>query len=101
MRGSNTLFSDIFTAPSVPITGKGRNADLHKKRNEALIDRYFYYGKQGLSYEECIRRVSDEFFISIHTVPYLISDHVDQLKALKRENPGEKYFRLKWPRFAW
>ncbi len=101
MRGSNTLFADIFDAPAIPKQKKGRNKDLHDLRNECLIDRYFYYGSKRLSYSAVLETISREFFISAFTIPYLVSDYAAQLQKLKQEKPSLKYFKDKWPHLVW
>jgi|SRR6185312_16361955 len=101
MRGQNTLFADIFDTPQLPRQKKGRSKDLHDLRNECLIDRYFYYGSQRMSYSAVLETISREFFVSIYTIPYLIADHAAQLQRLKGEKPSPKYFREKWPHLVW
>src|SRR5258706_10067281 len=103
-RGSNTLFSDIFDpagSPKKKGKKKGRNKELHVNRNECLIDRYFYYGQQRLSYTAILENIRKEFFVSTFTIPYLIADHVYQLKKLKEDKPTPKYFKKKWPHLVW
>lgn len=101
-RGSNTLFADIFETPTLPAKQKkGRNKDLHVLRNECLIDRYFYYGSQRLSYTAILETIGKEFFVSTYTIPYLIADHVQQLKKLKEEKPNPQHFKKKWPHLVW
>ena len=100
-RGSNTLFSDIFDAPAIPKQRRGRNKDLHDLRNECLIDRYFFYGSQRLSYNAILDMISREFFVSTFTIPYLVGEHVHQLKQLKEEKPTVHYFKKKWPHLVW
>lgn len=105
MRGVNTLYSDIFQ-PQQPAqkAGKGRSSELHKARNEALVSRYFYYGNffnRQYSYEFIIKRVASEFFLSPETVPDIIDNNYHLLIELKKEQPGIKYFKEKWPHLVW
>jgi len=101
MRGSNTLFADIFEVPALPKQKKGRNKDLHDLRNECLIERYFYYGTKRLSYHAILETIGKEFFVSTYTIPYLIADHSAHLQKLKQEKPAIKYFKDKWPHLVW
>ena len=102
-RGSQTLFAEIFeSTPGVAEQRKGRSADLHKKRNECLIDRYYFYGKfEEKRYSIILETLSHEFFISVVTIPDVISENVAQLQVLKREKPTEHYFKKKWPHLVW
>ena len=101
MRGSNTLFSDIFEDNVVIKQRKGRSADLIKLRNECLIDRYFYYGLQKFRYNYILDILSKEFFLSPITIPEVIEANFEKLSALKKEQPAMKYFKEKWPHLSW
>jgi hypothetical protein len=106
MRGSNTLFTEIFNQSneSTPKAGKGRNSHLHKARNEALVSRYFYYGNffdRKLSYEFIIKKVATEFYLSPVTVPEIIEANYHLLVQLKKEQPAIKFFKEKWPHLVW
>lgn len=106
MRGSNTLFTDIFNQPSAPSqkTSKGRSNLLHTARNEALVSRYFYYGNffdRKYSYEYIIKKVATEFYLSPVTVPEIIEANYSLLVTLKKEQPALKFFKEKWPHLVW
>ena len=108
MRGQITLFNDIFIEASTASTGsatevkKGRSAVLHAKRNECLIDRFFYKGKFfDKRYNKIIEELSHEFFISPVTIPEVISENYTQLLALKNQNPEKSYFVKKWGHLSW
>lgn len=53
---------------------KGRNADLIKKRNEALVRRYHYWTEiQRLRFDDALRILSEsEFFISEQRIMAII-----------------------------
>lgn len=103
MRGSNTLFADIFNGePVPPKQKKGRSEELHLKRTELLINRYYFYGKNtGLRYEFIIKMLSAEFFLAEATITDLISDHYDKLKELRAANPTPADLRKKFPWLNW
>lgn len=105
MRGSNTLFSDIFIDDNPPVkTGKGRSVALHDARNEALISRYYYYGKffdNKLKYDWIINTVAKEFWLSPVTVPEIIDDNFAVLANLKKQQPALKFFKEKYPHLVW
>jgi hypothetical protein len=106
MRGVNTLYTDIFdqATASKPKSGKGRNSHLHEARNEALVSRYFYYGNffdRKFSYEFIIKKVASEFYLSPVTVPDIIEANYNMLVKLKKDQPGIKYFKDKWPHLVW
>lgn len=106
MRGSNTLFSDIFqtTAPAPIKRAKGRSASLHDQRNECLVARYYFYSKfheNKLAYNYIITTVASEFWLSPVTVPEIIDDNYESLIRLKKEQPSLRYFKDKWPHLVW
>lgn len=105
VRGSATLFNNIFydEAPVVQMKPrKGRNDELNALRNECLIARYFYTGRESQKvYSVLIREIADQFFISPVTVSEVIQGNYNLLMGLKKENPGKGYFVKKWPHLVW
>jgi len=104
MRGSNTLFSDIFIETATEQTAKpskGRSADLHQRRNELLINRYYYYGIQKLRYDFILEKLSDEFFLSVITIPFTIAENYTILHKVKKEQPTKQALQKKWPHLVW
>jgi len=101
MRGSNTLFADIFETPVPTRLKKGRSSDLIALRNECLIQRYFYYGQQKIRYDVILEKVGTEFFVSVHTIPDIIANHVHDLKRMKDNPPSPKELQKKWPFLVW
>lgn len=103
-RGSQTLFSDIFTTTTEAPAArrKGRNDALHGMRNECLVARYYFYGKHaGLRYDLILSILSKEFFLSEVTIPEIINDNYEKLQALKKENPSKNELAKKWPHLQW
>lgn len=102
-RGVNTLYSQIFVEPATVLESKrkGRSEVLNSKRNDCLIDRYFYYGRFGLRYDIILNLLSDEFFLSEVTIPKIVDENLDKLIALKKTKPTKTYFQKKWPHMVW
>ena len=103
MRGSNTLFNDIFTETPVAKPVKGRSADLIEKRNDLVIHRYVFLCeiKPRLSYEQVITMLSDELFLSIVTIPEIISDNRGKIQVLRKQVPTRNYYSKKYPHIVW
>jgi hypothetical protein len=104
MRGSLVLFSNLFEQPVSTTQGrkKGRSSELHAKRNECLVDRYFYYLKFAEArYDIALQRLSEEFFISPFTIPDILNDNITMLRDLKKNNPSKSWFKSKWPHLNW
>lgn len=104
-RGVNTLFSNIFIEESpapAEKQEKGRSKILNSKRNECLIDRYFFYGKfSGLRYDLILEKLSLEFFLSEVTIPKVVDENLDKLIELKKNKPTKEDFQNKWPHLVW
>ncbi len=104
MRGA-TLFAGLFIEENTsrqPI--KGRNADLNAKRNECILDRYYFYGKffnNSLSYNYITNKIAEEFWLSSSTVTQLLEDNFEKLGTLKRIQPSLRDLREKWPQWNW
>lgn len=102
MRGSHTLFNNIFETNTVVKQGKGRSASLIASRNECLINRYYYYGKFfNYKYSYILKQLEDEFFISIVTIPEVISINYELLTNLKKQQPSLQSLKKKWPHLVW
>jgi hypothetical protein len=105
VRGATTLFAGIFydEAPVVTMKPrKGRSDELNALRNECLVSRYYYTGRESKrAYTLLIREIAEQFFISPVTVSEVIQDNYSLLIGLKKENPGKAYFMKKWPHLVW
>ena len=102
MRGQN-VFKEIAKGINIeqPLR-KGRNNSLVKKRNECLANRYFYYATfKGMCYEETIRQLVGEFFLSPSTIANLVLENSDLLQSLKKKEPSLYYFQTRWPHLKW
>ncbi len=81
---------------------KGRNSSLLTKRNECLFARYYYYcWFKNRCYEEALRLLVSEFFISPSTISMLITSHTEDLQALKQKSPTLYFFQNRWPHLKW
>lgn len=86
------IFSGFFVYLHIKIfcaLMKGRNSELIKKRNMALMKRYYYWTEtQRLRFDDTIRVLSErEFFISEERVMAIIrnmSKTVREMKALPK-----------------
>lgn len=100
-----TLFNDFFTEPQTELRMvKGRSEKLNNRRNELLLNRYYFYGKffdNKLSYTFIIGKVADEFFLSPVTVPQIVEDNLEVLAQIKKSQPALKTFKDKWPHLVW
>lgn len=113
-RGSLTLFADIFEQPLINPTDKrkGRSSSLNDRRNECLLDRYYWHGRleidgKRISYNSLLRTISDEFFLSTVTIPEIVQDNLESLIALKHRFASldittvQRQMQKKWPHLVW
>ena len=102
LRGSQTLFADIFEMPAAEKQRKGRSETLNSQRNECLIDRYYLYGRfYGLRYGLILKILSKEFFLSEITIPQILEDNQDKLSAVKKAALQRAELKKKWPHMDW
>ena len=81
---------------------KGRSNKLVNRRNECLIARYYYYGYfKSMCYEEILRQLVAEFFLSPSTIANIIQSNSEQLQALKQRAQVMYYFQNHWPHLKW
>lgn len=104
MLGQQKLFGNFFDeqTPVAIATRRGRSEELHTRRNEALIDRYYYYGKfTDKRYESILDQLSDEFFLTPVTISEVINDNFGKLSDLKATAPAKDFFKKKYPHLIW
>ena len=77
---------------------KGRNSDLIKLRNKALIERYFYWTEiKRRRFDDVLEiLVYREFFISEARVLRLINENNDQLNKLIEDNKNKKQLSIEF-----
>lgn len=102
MRGSLSLFKDFDVAPQ-PTNEERKERIYHAKKCEALVDRFFYYGKfTDKKYSSILNALSEEFFLSNITIVELIEDNDELMQELKKSPPENKnFFAKKWPHLVW
>jgi hypothetical protein len=102
MRGQR-IFNDIIKGRGLNGTvTKGRNNRLVAKRNECLVARYYYYGHfKNKCYEEILRLLVAEFFLSPGTIANIIQNNTEQLQAIKQNAMVMFYFQNHWPHLKW
>lgn len=102
MRGRKLFNTIIKDAGLTASNCKGRNNSLVIKRNECLIARYYYYGHfKNKGFEETLRLLVVEYFLSPNTISFIIQDHSDMLFALKQKSHPLYYFQNRWPHLRW
>jgi len=103
MRGQQSLFENMFVdVPELTVSRKGRSEELIKERNECLVDRYYFYGSStDKRYEAIMNDLKKEFFIETYTIQEILSENVDKLSELKKQQPQKNYFKDKWPHLVW
>jgi len=106
-RGSLKLFKDLeistIIAVDSSIKKQGRSAQLHSRRNDCLVDRYyFYFAFTDKRYTSILEDLSEEFFInSTFTIPQVLDEYYEALVALRNKKPDIGYFKKKWPHLVW
>jgi hypothetical protein len=102
MRGQR-IFNEIVAEGGISKTlHKGRNNSLVHKRNECLAARYYYYAiMKHKCYEDVLRQLMTEFYLSPITVAHIIQCNTDDIHELKLKKPTLYYFKNRWPHLKW
>lgn len=108
MRGVQAVYTNLFgeeqdTAAAVAERRTSRNPELHSKRNECLVDRYFYYVyfNKHWKYEYVLELLSLEFWLTPFTISDRLQRETRQLAQLKSTKPDKAWYRKKWPHLVW
>lgn len=98
----NSLLPNPFEAAQDSATRKGRSEHLNRKRNEALICRYYFYVKhRSFQYITTLEMLEAEFFISKRTCVDILQQNRHLLNQLHGSKPSVKYFRDRYPHISW
>ena len=102
MRGEK-FFNETIREPGLEgAARKGRSTSLLTKRNECLVARYFYYGYlKHKCFEDILKMLVLEFYLSPATVCQVVKDKGEQLQALKQKAPSLHYFQSRGPHLKW
>ena len=102
MRGQK-VFNEIIKGDGLNGTARrGRNDKLVTRRNECLLARYFYFGfYKNMCYEEILRQLVAEFFLSPNTIGQIIQNNPEMLQTIKHRGVVTYYFQNKWPHLKW
>lgn len=115
MRGANIAYKNLFNEPDeAPVISiekvQGRNPDLNNRRNECLLDRYYFllrFKGFDYKYEAIVRDVAAAFFISKTMCSKVIIDNTDVLADIKKQWKNEpidklaKHLAAKWQHLNW
>lgn len=98
MRGRKALFQDVFPT-SVKVTGR---AAMLQKRDTAMTYRFYYHAHlQRLRYDDCLMRLSEEFFLTPDVIVQRLQSQSDLLKDLVAKNYSPADLRKLLPHFSW
>lgn len=102
MRGQSH-FEEHTKEPGLGIRPrKGRSDRLVARRNECLLARYYYYGYfKNMCYEETIRQLVIEFYLSPNTIAHIVLHNRAYLQSLKQKGVVPYYFQNHWPHMKW
>ncbi len=101
MRGKK-VFNDIISEQDDKGGRKGRNDDLLELRNTCMIARYYYYCKfRSKSFEEILRRMANEFFITPIRISRIIQENIAAIKEMKEKEVSVYHLQATWPQFKW
>ena len=102
MRGQKIFNQIIKDSGITKEHRKGRNNSLVDKRNECLVARYYYYAAiKNKCFEDILRQMVSEFFLSPTTISMIVRGGSDQLQSLKQKAPVIYYFQNNWPHMKW
>ncbi len=67
-----------------------------------IVHRYYYYVKlQGKPHETTLNVMENEVYLSVRTIINIIEAQTTDIKMLRQQQPGIKYFQNKYPHLVW
>lgn len=106
MRGRYALNQDpvvsVQECLKVKIGTKGRNSELLKQRNLAIVYRYYFYKSfTKWKYEAIIEKVSEEMYLTNRTITEILTAQVEELREIKADQPPIVRLSRKFPQYNW
>ena len=81
---------------------RGRSKILIEERNRCLCFRYWYYSKRHKNrYDDVLKCLSKEFYLSEMTVTNLISKNSISIKRVYEENPKINELKIEFDYLTW
>ena len=78
-----------------------RPAKLYAEKVRLVAARYYYYTTLSKNYEEILRMLEQEFFISSGRITDIIEQQIPALKVLRKQAPDKQWFRKQWGHLKW
>ena len=105
MRGTRIIDS-VFNDASYQVENKikrkvCRDPELINKRNEALLHRYYFWALKNIRYEQVLKILSNEFYLSNITITKILSAQIDRLLQIKKQKPAIHDLKKLYPYLNW
>ena len=103
MRGKETLFGIFEEADKQPKPEGYRPRNHYKPdRDKCLAYRYYYYGQiHRMRYDDILRKLELEFFLTEHRLVTVLSDNKLILEGVVNEKPTVKQLAKLYPHWVW
>ncbi len=105
MRGRQKLYTNVLKKKeSSPNAGKGRSAELLRRRNALIASRYYYYIRiKRKNYDDTLAELENEFFLSQHTVTAILlrDEYTVMIRELIAESISSDTLKISYPHFVW
>lgn len=101
MRGHKSIFKDIFY--KVEKGNKMSNSRLLMPlRNNLLLHRYYFFIEIArMRFDDALKQLEREFFISEIRLIAIISSHSEKLKNIVASQPTKKALEKAYPHIKW
>lgn len=99
MKGQFALKLNVKPINEPPAEIRSRN-HYQPKRNKHLLIRYYYHSEiQRYRYDDCIKLLSDEFYLCERRIIDLLTNNVKELKQLAASEPSLNELQRHAPHF--
>lgn len=102
MRGKQILYNDIIPSSIEELGKKSRRNTFIEERDDALAHRYYYHAHLcRRRYDDCLKSLSEEFFLSHNVIIQRLSKRTDLIKSLVSSNVAPVELRKLYGHFNW
>jgi len=98
-RGKHILYNSLVKTAKPHKKNRKNYIEL---RNDALACRYYFHADiNRLRYDDCLKELSNEFYISEDTIVRCLLHRVDYIKILSNNTLTTAELRKQYPHYNW
>jgi len=102
MRGKTALYDNMIPTSIEEVGQKSRRNTFIDDRDDAMAFRYYFYAHLcRCRYDDCLKELSREFFLTHNVIIQRLSRRTDLIRSLVTENKQPAELKKEYGWFRW